>query len=287
MKFLCWLIDHDWGTTIEGIRCNRCRVEPYDDTTMPEWFRNTRIEQRVRRFANRVRLYAKSRKCWTPGHDWSPASCYCQRCGMSGTEEAERGEWMLPEWRKLWRAWLSDRFGLVAKPYNGTRFAVRAFHWRLGVERSELTIKSERYMTRYIAYLGPIELRLHKFYSGDEDSAPHTHPWSFITFPFHSYVERLYKEGVFLEERVVKKLRFHFRGPNFEHIVRGPMWTWGLYDLYWNGIPLHSTEPGFEPFWTFVITGPRIEDWGFYPQPGKFVFWQNYKPGERTGAKTT
>jgi hypothetical protein len=27
---------------------------------------------------------------------------------MTGIEDAERGEWMLPEWKKLWRAWLSD-----------------------------------------------------------------------------------------------------------------------------------------------------------------------------------
>lgn len=281
MKIICWLIDHKWGRCINGVHCARCGDEPYDNVTLPEWALNSwrfGAGRTLRNFVKRSRLYFKSRKCWKPGHDWSPTSCYCQRCGMSGVEDAERGEWMLPEWKKLWRHWLSDRFGVLKLRPQDDVYAVYAFNWRIGVEHSVLYIRGQRYMNRYIAYFGPFCLRLHKFFSGDDDRAPHTHPWPFLTFPFHSYVEALYEEGVFKRFNVVKKFRFHFRPAHHEHIVKGPMWTAGFRDLYYEGAPLYSTEPGFEPFWTFVITSAKTNDWGFYPTPGKFVYWRDYKP---------
>lgn len=294
MKLLCKLIDHKWHRTgaqlSRPIVCERCQVEPYDDVTLPEWLRNQwafGFGRTLRNFAKRSRLYLKSRKCWKPGHEWSPVSEVCQRCGMTGVEDAERGEWMLPEWKRLWRAWLSDRIHMVAPAPNHSRVAVDVFSWRFGLERSTLFIRGSKYMIRYIAYLGPIGLRLHKFFSGDEDSAPHTHPWAFLTFPFHSYVELQYEEGVFKQRNVVKKFRFHFRPPHYEHIVKGPMWAFGLKDVYYHGYPLYSCEDNFEPFWTFVITGPRVNDWGFYPKPKQFIYWRDYKPGVRTNAGAT
>lgn len=279
MNWLCWLIDHKWhptGAQLHRIVCERCQVEPYDDTTLPEWFRNTRIVPRVKRFARRVRLWIKSRKCWKPGHDWSPTSQYCRRCGMSGVEDAERGEWMLPEWKKLWRVWLSDRFYIVkpylARPQDQDIYAVQAFNWRFGVERSTIYIAGAQYMTRYIAYLGPIGLRLHQFFRGDDDRASHTHPWPFITFPFTTYVERIFKEGVEQGPRKVKAWRFHYRPHDFEHIVVGTVRDWEIGEYAKSRYHFRS-----DTFWTFVITGPKTEDWGFYPKPGKFVYWREYK----------
>ncbi len=285
MNWLCWLFDHDWtfpAAASTKACCRRCDAEPYDDVTLPEVFRNTRIVPRVKWFAASVRLWLRSRKCWKPGHDWSPTSCYCQRCGLTGIQVSESPEWTLPEWKKLWRGWLHDRFHVV-KPYLNDQvlYAVQTLGWRWGIEKSNLYIRGDHYMVRYIAYLGPIGLRLHKFMTGDDDSAPHTHPWAFITFPLHSYVEALYEKGAFKRFNVVKKFRFHYRPATHEHIVKGPMFSFGGPDVYYRGAPLYSTAPGFEPFWTIVIMGHKSNDWGFYPKPGKFVHWRDYKPGER------
>ena len=112
-------------------------------------------------------------------------------------------------------------------------------------------------MTRYIAYLGPINLRLHKFYRGDDDRASHTHPWWFITLPFTSYVESVFNKGSYVTTRLVKAWRFHWRPAGFEHIVLG------------------ATK---KTFWTLVIAGYRDNEWGFYPEPGVFIHWRNYEP---------
>lgn len=284
MKLLCWLIDHNWtdaATDADGekIWCDRCLVEPYDDTTLPEWFRNTRIVPRARAFAKRVRVWLRSRGCWVKDHEWGMTSEVCQKCGQTGTEVAESGEWPLPVWRKLWRGWLADRFYVVKQRMRVQDiYAVSLLGWSFGVERSTIYIKDAKYMERHIAYLGPVCLRLHKFFRGDDDRASHTHPWAFVTFPFRSYVEHLFDEGKFVREQVVKKFRFHYRPATHEHVVKGPMWTVGGNDLYYQGAPLYSNEPyGFDAFYTFVITGPRNNDWGFYPEPGKFVYWRDYK----------
>jgi hypothetical protein len=276
VNILCWLIDHEWKRNLAPsygrIRCRRCRAEPYDNVTLPEWWLNTVRFGRIAKFVRRVPIWFRSRPCWVKGHDWSPYSDRCRRCKQTGTAVAESGEWSLQEWKKLWRPWLSDRFGLVPQPdvhvvSRGKCFAVRAFNWRLGVERSTLAIKGEPYMTRYIAYLGPINLRLHKFYRGDDDRASHTHPWAFVTFPFAHYCESIFEKGKWVRHQAVRAFRFHHRALGFEHIVvsriaisKGGAWTYSK-----------------APFWTFVITGPHTEDWGFYPKPGKFVHWRAYK----------
>lgn len=273
MNWLCWLIDHDWHPSVyrDRIECRRCLSLPYEDTTLPDWFRDRRVVERLRRFAKRVRLYVVSRKCWKPGHDWSPLSDRCQRCGMTGAEDAERGEWMLPEWKKLWRAWLSDRFGILRRRPQDFTFGVWAFNWTLGFERSLVTIRGEKYMMRYIVYFGPGCLRLHRFYRGDDDRASHTHPWAFITFPFAHYVERRFKEGTEIPgPHYVKRFRFHYRPRDFEHIVLRRVCVRDV-----DGFKVWYADE--RPFWTFVITGPKVDDWGFYPKPGKFVYWRDYK----------
>jgi hypothetical protein len=273
MKFLCWLIDHDWKHSIP-LRCARCRAEPYDDLTLPEWWLNV-WRFRLAPIAKRVRVWFRSRPCWIKDHEWSPVAEHCLRCKQTGIDVAEQGEWTLPQWKKLWRPWLTDRFYIV-KPYiqEQSIYAIQVFAWRFGLERSTIYIRGAKYMTRYIAYLGPIGLRLHQFFRGDDDRASHTHPWPFITFPFTSYVEQVYLEGAFVEERLVRAFRFHYRPADFEHIVKGPAWTND--GMTYKGVLLYSNvDPPL--FWTFVITGPKTDDWGFYPKPGKFVYWRDYK----------
>ena len=286
MNLLCWLIDHKWlrecfGDDRSGpIYCKRCKANPYSDTTLPDWFRDRRIVPRMKAFAKRVRVWFRSRPCWVNDHTWSAVSQFCIRCGQSGIEVSEAGEWPLPVWKKLWRAWLTDRFYIVKpylpRPQDQDIYAVQAFTWRFGVERSTVTIGGEKYMTRYIAYLGPLGLRLHQFFRGDDDSASHTHPWAFITFPFATYHERRFKKGVEIPgPHYVRAFRFHYRPSDFEHIVVGRLGGVTKLNEYQWCVDM-------SPFWTFVITGPKTDDWGFYPKPGQFVYWRDYKPGVRT-----
>jgi len=117
------------------------------------------------------------------------------------------------------------------------------------------------YLTRFVAYAVGT-LRLHKFHRGDDDRAPHDHPWWFITFPFTSYIERVwerYPQQVpgcmewFSYERVVKAWRFHFRPAKFRHFVIG------------------RADGSTKPFWTLVITGYARNNWGFWRTPTEFV----------------
>jgi hypothetical protein len=124
-----------------------------------------------------------------------------------------------------------------------------------GLEFSTVLHDDSPYLQRWIVYLGGFTLRLHKFHRGDDDRAPHDHPWWFITFPFRSY-EEVVPEGGVLMHRVVKAFRFHYRPATYQHIVKMP--------------------PGAKPFFTFVISGQRSRGWGFWPSPTQFIDYKEW-----------
>lgn len=136
------------------------------------------------------------------------------------------------------------------------------FRLRLGFQSSRVCIDGAPYLDRYIVYLFGATLRLHRFWRGDDHRASHTHPWWFVTIPFTTYYEAVYDQGTLETVRCVRAWIPHFRGERFEHIVLGR--------------PLIADEPDLRPFWTFVVTGFRTQDWGFYPSPGKFVPWRDW-----------
>lgn len=143
---------------------------------------------------------------------------------------------------------------------------------RWGVEKSTVPINGAPYLTRWILYFGVGTLRLHKFWRGDDDRASHTHPWWFITFPLAHYRERIFDRGTPCGNRFVSAFRFHFRPANYEHIVVGRLRLaqephFG--SLYWTA--------DSRPFYTIVLTGGRAREWGFYPTPGCFINWREYK----------
>lgn len=146
----------------------------------------------------------------------------------------------------------------------GRRYTIDVFGGRIGFEKSTIIHGRTRrpYLTRWILYVWFGTLRLHKFWRGDDDRASHTHPWWFITFPLRSYRERIYNQGRFVRYNVVKAWRFHYRPANFEHIVVSGLWK------DWVNTP--------EPFYTLVVTGRRRHEWGFYPEPHKFIRWRDY-----------
>lgn len=131
------------------------------------------------------------------------------------------------------------------------------FGRRWGFDRSTVYVEKEKYLDRWILYVNGYTLRLHKFYRGDDDRASHTHPWWFITFPLSDYVENIYCAGGFVDWRIVRRLRFHFRDRHFEHYV------------------VQKALPD-GPWWTIVLTGPKNNTWGFYPKPGEFVHWSKW-----------
>ena len=131
--------------------------------------------------------------------------------------------------------------------------------FRIGPEYSSVRIGDEKYLDRFIFYFfGTI--RLHRFWRGDDDRAPHNHPWWFVTLPFTSYVEKVYdiEDGRYLGERLVKAWRFHFRPARYRHMVVG------------------RADGKKAPFWTFVLTGRRSQAWGFWPNPNEFVAWRDW-----------
>jgi len=138
---------------------------------------------------------------------------------------------------------------------------------RIGVEQSTIVHHGRPYLARWIAYLAGT-IRLHRFLRGDDDRAPHDHPWWFITFPFTSYVEKYWarveeeRGGVHWTTctRIVKAWRFHFRPAEFRHYVIG------------------RADGKDKPFWTLCITGysSSKRKWGFWPDPTKFVYWRDW-----------
>lgn len=127
---------------------------------------------------------------------------------------------------------------------------------RWGLDRSTVFVDGERYLDRWIVYINGYTLRLHKFYRGDDDRASHTHPWWFITFPLSEYTERRFSQGSGGDWFRVRPWRPHYRAPDFEHYV-----------VFGKRVP----------WYTIVLTGPKRDTWGFYPAPGKFVPYREWR----------
>lgn len=129
-------------------------------------------------------------------------------------------------------------------------------NYSLGLERSVVRVGGEPYLGRWILYVGGFTVRLHKFYKGDDQRAPHTHPWAFITFPLcRGYYE----------------LVPNTRGDRLYNWVRGwwPSYRPATYQ--------HIVVDPPSPFWTIVVTGRKSNSWGFYPKPNRFVPWREWK----------
>ena len=124
---------------------------------------------------------------------------------------------------------------------------------RFGFTHDLVHVNDDPYLERWLLWLG-VTFRLHKFYRGDQNRAPHDHPWPFITFPLHAYRED-YWDGQKMSNRVVKPFRFHYRPAKHRHIVR------------------KITEG---PTWTIVVNLWKTNEWGFYPDPNTFVHWRDW-----------
>jgi hypothetical protein len=155
---------------------------------------------------------------------------------------------------------------------RGLRFGFE--YSRVGVSRQGM--REVPYLDRYIVYLGGLCVRLHKFWRGDDDRAPHDHPWNFWTFPLCSYKElveykrvtaypydpvkgrRRFERRWLREVQEVKAFRLHRRPAKYRHIVLG------------------RADGSSKPFWTLVVAGRVRNKWGFFPQPERFVPWREW-----------
>lgn len=96
---------------------------------------------------------------------------------------------------------------------------------------------------------------LHKFLRDDHDEAFHCHPWWFFSVVlWGSYLEHM-DTGIKL--RRIGSLAF--RRATHRHQVKLP-------------IQPDGTQ---KPCWTFIITGPKAREWGFYCKQG-FVHWRKF-----------
>jgi hypothetical protein len=152
-------------------------------------------------------------------------------------------------------------------------YGLRIGRWSFGFEHSTLVLNEQKYMERWIAYLGMFTLRLHKFWRGDEDRAPHNHPFWFITFPLRSYVEQVFEMPIDWEVarfRVVEAFRPHYRGKSFKHIVLGGLWHRDPRQV----LP--------KPFYTIVLSRFIQPDWGFWPRPDQFIHFTKWNDNNDT-----
>lgn len=121
--------------------------------------------------------------------------------------------------------------------------------YSLGLERTVVHVADEPYLGRWILYVLGFSVRLHKFYRGDDERAPHDHPWSFWTFPLCRGYEEIVVRGSVLMHEWVRGWRLHYRPSSYRHIVVDPP----------------------KPFWTIVVTGRKDRSWGFWPGSETFV----------------
>lgn len=151
-----------------------------------------------------------------------------------------------------------------------SNFFVQVFGLRFGFQYSPIIHNHSPYMTRYIIYLGLVNLRLHKFYRGDKDRVSHTHPWWFITFPLSPYWEKVYHHGKHVEDRVVYAYRPHWRPRSFEHRVVSGLRQVGKHPVHGPVMQEHK-----RPFWTIVLASGFAKEWGFYTPSGKYIpYWE-------------
>jgi len=97
------------------------------------------------------------------------------------------------------------------------------------------------------------KLVLHCFFRSDINRAVHDHPWNFITFPFHSYLEHRPDGNVYL----VKAWRFHYRPAEW----------------------LHWVEVTRKRTWTIAFLSRKRREWGFMTRDG-WIHWKEFDSQE-------
>lgn len=115
--------------------------------------------------------------------------------------------------------------------------------------------------------------RIHIFWRGDKDRAPHDHPNDFWTFPLIGYWESTWDishRGECVNPRLnyVRPFRWHFRPATYTHRVIGAFLV----------TPWRARS---KAFMTLVREGPEYRKWGFWTftsasPKGRWVYWREH-----------
>lgn len=121
---------------------------------------------------------------------------------------------------------------------------------------------------------------LHVFRRGDQDRAPHDHPWDFWTLPLtHSYFEMVCGSNNLETPTIVPRWKWSFRPAEYRHRVCYPA---GKHEDVQDFVDKHTWK-GW-PMVTLVVTTTRKRTWGFWPivwEKGdrvirRFVPWKQF-----------
>lgn len=123
-------------------------------------------------------------------------------------------------------------------------------------------------------------LYLHIFLRGDADPDCHDHPWSFWTFPLHTYAEEFKDTAEFRNYRTVRRFHFQYRPANYAHRVLGRWNNTYLAMRLVGGRDPCMTKPG--RIVTLVWHGPKKRDWGFWVDD-RWIPWRAYVRGIHEG----
>lgn len=123
--------------------------------------------------------------------------------------------------------------------------------------------KDNPYLLRW--YLIPqnpfFNIYLHKFLRDDDDRACHNHPWRSLSFSSGDYLELITPPSGWEDRYIIKRRSFRpvFREATHTHRI----------------ILFRDKERKSIGFWTLFLTGPRIQEWGFFCPKG-FVHWRDF-----------
>jgi hypothetical protein len=120
---------------------------------------------------------------------------------------------------------------------------------------------NEPYLTRYYIFRKPVKwmpsMYIHCFHRGDQDKELHSHPWlySVSLILSGSYIEE-YRKGDEVNVRTLKPGNLNFIKGNKFHRV----------DLVDSEV------------WTLFISGPKVQDWGFWNRiTKKYIQWELFE----------
>lgn len=137
------------------------------------------------------------------------------------------------------------------------------------------------YLTRHHLLENPdgSQILLHQIHRSDEDREFHDHPWAFRSFIVSgAYVEHT---PVFLSELGYSGAAARAWAPGASHqrVYRAGDWN-----VRMNPAEVHRVDVIEHPCITVVYRGPRVRDWGFLMQDGRWVPHRKYLE-EKFGAK--
>ncbi len=118
------------------------------------------------------------------------------------------------------------------------------FSWREPIGRTECP-----YAYRWSIETPIGSVRIHKWIGSDDPRAHHDHAWWFLTFILKGGYDDITEEGT----ETLRAGNCRYRSALHKHTV--------------------SVHPGGA--WTFIITGPHVRFWGFYPD-GKYMKSNRY-----------